>query len=116
MKRIVLAMPVVHEDNKVGTILAILGAIAVRHLESKVVILHVGLNTRMRLGHAAELGLPITVENHIIDLAAACVRLPTVGLRSVELHVAGRASWVVGVRDYFDRRLPQGRAGDSCGN
>ena len=30
MKRIVFAMPIVHEDNEVGTILAILGTIAVR--------------------------------------------------------------------------------------
>src|ERR1700730_9033650 len=110
MKRIVLAMPVVHEDNDVGTILAILGTIAVLHLESKVVILHIGLSTRMRLGHAAELGLPITVQNHIIDLAAASVRLPTVRLGSVELNVAAGAYRIVRVPVKEDLRVVNRRS------
>ena len=48
MKQIVFAMPIVHKDNEVGSVFAILRAKPAGHFEAKVVILYVGFHPRMR--------------------------------------------------------------------
>ena len=61
---------------KSGRYLRVLGAVAIRHFQTEVVVLDVGPHLGMRLGHAAELRLPIAVENDPVDVAAARRRSP----------------------------------------
>ena len=78
MQEIVVAVPVVDEDDEVGDVGAALRAVAVRHLEPEVVVLDVRADARVRLDDAAELALPVAVEDDPVDVAAAGVRLPAV--------------------------------------
>ena len=57
---------------------------------------------RMGFGHAAELGLPVAVEDHPVDVAAVRVRLPTACLGGGEVHVGCRTHGVVGVQHRLD--------------
>jgi hypothetical protein len=52
-------------------------------------IFDVGAHARMRLRDAAELGFPIAIEHHPVDVAAARVRFPTVGPGCVEANMSG---------------------------
>src|SRR5256885_9532366 len=52
-------------------------------------------HARVRLGHAAELGLPVAVQHHPVHVAACGVSLPAVRPRRVETDVRGRAHRVV---------------------
>ena len=63
VQQVVVAVAVVHQHDEVGQILARLRAVAVGHFEAEVVVLDVGAHLRMRLGHAAELGFPVAVED-----------------------------------------------------
>jgi hypothetical protein len=44
VQQVVVAMAVIHQHDKIGKIPARLGAIAVRHFQTEVVILDVGLH------------------------------------------------------------------------
>ena len=66
----------------------------------------------MRFGDAAELGLPVAVADHPVDVAAARVGLPARLLRGGEIDVARRAGRVVGIEDRLDRTLAGQRRGD----
>ena len=68
-------------------------------------ILDVCPHPGMGLGHAAELGLPIAIENDPVDVAAARVGLPAVRFRRVEVHVDGGAGWVVRIEHSLDGRF-----------
>ena len=95
VQQVVVAVPVVHQHDEVGEIAADLGAVAVRHLEAEVVVLHVRLHPRVGLGHAAELGFPVAVQHHPVDVAARGIRLPAVRPGRVEADVRGRADGIV---------------------
>ena len=60
----------------------------------------------MRLGDAAELGLPVAVEDDPVDVAASRIRLPAVRLRRGEVDVARRAGRVVGSSSALIGRSP----------
>ena len=109
-------MAVVHYDDEVGQIAARLGAVAVRHLEAEALVLHVRLHARVRLGHAAELGLPVAVQHHPVHVAARGVGLPAVRPRRVETDVRGRAHRVVRVEHTLDRPFASERRGDRSGD
>ena len=81
MQQVVVAVPVVHQHDEVGQILPRLRAVAVRHFQAEIVVLHVGAHLRMRLGDAAELRLPVAVEHDPVDvvLRRRTARLPAVG-------------------------------------
>ena len=98
-------MPVVHEHDEVGSIVASLGAVAVGNLETQVVVLDVGADSGVRLRDPAELGFPLAVADHPVDVTAARVGLPADLLRRDKVHVDGRAGRVVGVKDGADRPL-----------
>src|SRR5205809_259839 len=68
----------------------------------------------MRLRHAAELRLPVAVEDHPVDLAGSWTRLPAVRLRGVEPDVFGGASRIVGIKKRLDRPLAEESSGDCC--
>ena len=98
---------------KSGQVLAHFRTIAVRHFEAEVVVLDVGANAGMCFGHAAELGLPIAVEDHPVDVAAARVGFPADRFRRVEIDVHGGASRVVGIEHGLDRALADELAVDA---
>ena len=87
VQEVVFAVAVVHQDNEVGHVDAGLGLKAIRHLEPEPVVLDVGAHARMRLGHAAELGLPVAVAHHPVDVAACSGGPPTGLLGGIEADV-----------------------------
>ena len=95
-----------------------LGAVAVRHLEAEVVVLRVGAHARVRLGDAAELGLPVAVEDDPVDmvLRRRAARVPAVGLRRGEADVRRRAGRVVRIEQRLDRPLALKGCGDAGGD
>ena len=107
VQQVVGPIAVVNSHDEVGAVLARLRAIAIRHLKAQVVILDVGHHARVAFGHAAELGLPITVKNHPVDLALGwrAIGFPTFGLRGVEVDKAGSAGGVVRVQHRLDGPL-----------
>src|SRR2546427_11656773 len=104
MKELVTALLVIHHQDEAGSIHARVRAVAVRHHKAQVVVFDVGADARMGLGHAAEFGLPVAIEDNPIDVAAARVGLPSIGLRRIEPDVRGGADRIVGVR--HDRDWP----------
>ena len=102
VQQILVALAIVHAHDEVGPVLAHLGLVAVRHFEPKVVVLHVGTHTGVRFGHAAELGFPVTVEHHPIDVAATGISLIALGLGGVEADMLGAAGRVVRVEHHLD--------------
>ncbi len=56
----------------------------------------------MGLGHPAELGFPVAVQDHPVELAAPAVRLVPVRFGGGEVHMHGGARGVVGVQDRLD--------------
>jgi len=78
--------------------------------------LDVGLHPRVRLGHAAKLGLPNRYPGSPVDVAPAGVGLPAAGPRRVELHVVGGTGGVVGVEYRLDGTRAHQFAGDGGGN
>ena len=76
LQQIIVAVAIIHAHDEVRQVLAHFRTIAVRHFQAEVVVLDVGANAGMRFGHAAELALPIAVENHPVDVTAARVSLP----------------------------------------
>jgi hypothetical protein len=59
VQQVVFPVSIVHQHNEIRQILAGFRSIPVRNIETKVVVLDVGVDARMRLGNATELGLPI---------------------------------------------------------
>src|SRR3990167_7172015 len=90
----------VHQYDEVGKI-----------LQAEVVVLHVGPDPGVRLGHATRLGFPVAVQHHPVHVAARGIRLPTVRPGGVEANVRGRAHRVVGVEHRLDRTLIVGQLG-----
>ena len=80
-------------------------------------ILRVGADLRMRLSHAAELGLPVAVQNHPVDMAASGAGFPPVGFRSIEANMLRRAHGVVRIKQRFNGALadefPRDPGGDA---
>ena len=106
VQQVVGAVAVVDQHDEVGQVLARLGAVAVRHLEAEVVVLHVGdapagCASATRQNSASQSLSRIDP----VDVAAAGVGLPAVGLRGVEADVRGRAGRVVGIEQRLDRAL-----------
>ena len=66
-------------------------------------VLHVGLYLRVALGDAAELGLPIAVQDDPVDVALPRVGLPTALLGSGEVDVGGRAGGIEWIEQHLDR-------------
>ena len=56
----------------------------------------------MSFGHTAKLRLPITIEDHPVDMTAARVGLPAAFFRGVEINVYGRATGIIRVKHGFD--------------
>src|SRR3546814_8851321 len=79
-------------------------AVAVGHIQSEVMVLYIGTDTRMLFDYPAEFGLPITVENDPVDLAfrRRSVRLPSIGLRGVEADMERRPGGVVRIQHGLD--------------
>ena len=101
VQQVVLTVTVIHQHDEIGEVFAGLGTIAVRHFQTEIVIFDIGLDPRMRFRHAAEFGLPVAVENHPVDMAAAGVGLPAVGFGGVEVDMDGGAG-----RDCRDQARP----------
>ncbi len=81
-------------------------AVSIGHFEAKIVILDVGANLRMRLRHAAELGFPIAVEHHPVDVAMLGIWFPNGRCCEVlKSNVGRRASGIVGIEQGFDGAL-----------
>ena len=95
-------MSVVHQHDEIRKVPSRFGAIAVGHFQPEAVILDVGLDARVGFGHAAELGLPVAIEDHPVDVAPAGVGLPAIRARRVELHVRGGAGGIVRIEHGFD--------------
>ena len=111
-----LALAVIDQHDEVGQVAAHRRAEAVGHFEAEVVVLDVGEHPGVRLGDAAELGLPVAVEDHPVEVAAARVGLPAVGLRGGEADVGGGAGGVVGVEHRLDRALALEGVADAAGD
>ena len=113
MQQVIGAVAVIHQHDEVGQILPHLGAVAIRHFQAEVVVLHVGDHLGMRFGHAAELRLPVAVEHDPVDvvLRRRAARFPAVGARRVEPDVAGGAGGIVGIEQRLDRPLAEELAG-----
>ena len=111
-------MPIVHQHDEVGQILARLRAVAVGHLETEVVILGVGDHRGMRFGHAAELALPVAVEHDPVDLVLRrrAAGVPAVGARRVEANVRRGARGIVRIEQRLDRPLAEKLARDRRGD
>src|SRR5680860_1019702 len=73
VERVFCAVAVVHLHDEVRAVFARFGGVAVRHFQAEVVVLYIGQHLGVGLGDAAELGLPATVQNHPVELAAAAV-------------------------------------------
>ncbi len=118
MQQVIGAVAVIHQHDEVGPILPHLGAVAVRHFQAEIVVLGVGDHLGMRLGHAAELGLPVAVEHDPVDvvLRRRTARLPAVGARRVEADVPGGAGGVVGIEQRLDGTLAEELPGDGRGD
>ena len=79
-------------------------------------ILDVGFDARVGFRHTAKFRLPVAVKNHPVDVAAARVRLPAVGLRGAEIDVRSRTGRVVRIEYRFDGTLPHFRSCDGSRN
>ena len=109
-------MAAVHVNDEIGQIDPRLGPISIRHLEPQIVVLHVCLHPRVGFGDAAELRLPLTIEDDPVDVTALRVRLPAVLARGSEVHVTGRSSWVVRIENRLDGLRPHQSARDGRGD
>jgi hypothetical protein len=89
MKRIIGAMPIVKQHQKIWPILPLVGAVEIGNLKAERVILGISDHLRMRLDYAAKLALPVAVENHPVDMGAARVSPPTERPRRIKVDVDG---------------------------
>gem|GEM_PF-4850632 len=64
-------MTVIEEDDEVGDVFACDRTAAVWYFQAEVLVFDVGYDVWVRLGDAAELGLPVAVEDNPVDVAAA---------------------------------------------
>lgn len=110
VRQVLFPLPVLDQPDEIGKIRTRFRTVAVRHFEAEVLILHVRPYPRVRFGHAAELRLPIAVENHPVDVAAPRVGLPASGFGRIELDMVRRAGRVVGVEHCFDGPLSDERS------
>lgn len=104
VEQVVRAVAVFHEDNEVREVAAGFRAVTVRDFQAEVVILDVGADLRMAFGHAAELGLPVAVEDDPVEVAFRRwpLGVPAVGFRGVETDVLGGPGGIVGIEQGFD--------------
>ena len=116
VQQVVFAVAVLHQHDEVRDVAPHLRAVAVGHFEAQVLVFNISSHAWVRLGHAAELGLPIAIENHPVDVAAAGIGLPAGGLRRVEVDVEGGADGVVRVKHRLDRPLALERARNAGGD
>src|ERR1035437_2005971 len=116
MQRVVIAVAVVHQHDEIGEILPHLGAEAIGDFEPQVVILHISFYAGMGFGNAAELGLPIAIEDDPVDVAAAGVRFPAGELRGVEFDMCGGTGGIVGIEDSLDGAGVHEAAGNGGGD
>ena len=76
VKRIAFPKSIVDQDYEVRPIAPVFGPEAIRYLETKIVVLHIRLDLRMRFGHSAKFCLPIAIEDYPIEMATPLVRFP----------------------------------------
>ena len=105
-------MAAVDDNDKVWSVHPHFGGVAVGDLEAEVVILDVGLDPGMGFDHAAELPLPVAVEDDPIDVATAGIRLVEIGLGGGEVDVGGGTDGIVGIEHGFDRATADLRSRD----
>src|SRR6202040_4137859 len=93
-------------------------AVAVWHFQAEVVVLGVGDHAGVSFGNAAELRLPIAVQNDRVDLILRrrAAGVPAGGARRVESDVAGRAGVVVRIEQGFDGAFADEPSGDRGGD
>ncbi len=106
-------MSVVDAYDEVGPVVACLGAVEIRHLETQTVVLDIGPHTRMGLRHTAEFRLPFAVQDDPVQMATSGARLPAQSLGGVEPYMTGAADRIERVRDGRHRALILEVAGDS---
>src|SRR5438067_10760977 len=68
-------------------------------------VLGIRANSRVRLNHPTQLGLPFAIQDNPVDVAPVLACLPPGRFRSVEINVSSRASWVIGIKYSLDRSL-----------
>ena len=79
----------VETDLPPTAVLSVLGAEAIRHFQSKIVIFHVGTDMRVILDHPTEFPFPLAIQNCPINVASSCIGLPPQCLRCIEIHMRG---------------------------
>lgn len=74
IQEIVLPPAIVNEDDKIGDVGPHCGAVAVWHLQPEIVVLGKCFQPWMGFSAPAELGLPIAVQDHPVDVTTMRVR------------------------------------------
>jgi len=118
MQLVIGAVTVIHQHDEVGQILPRLGAIAIRHFQTEVMVLGVSDHLGMRFNDTAKFGFPVAVEHDPVDLVLRrrTARIPAVRARRVEPDVAGGAGGIVGIEQRLDGTLAEKLPGDGCGD
>src|SRR5207245_4692319 len=65
------------------------------HLEAQPVVLHVGAHAWVALNYAAELALPVAVQDEPVDVASRWIRLPAQRFGRGEVDVRGGVGGVI---------------------
>src|SRR5439155_917815 len=105
-------MAVVDKNDEVGPVHPRLRTMAVGHFESKIVVLHVSADARVRLGDSTEFRFPIAVEDDPIDMAAVRGRFPTTPLGRVEADVRSGTYRIVSIQRHGNLSLTFARTRD----
>ena len=111
-------MTIINEHDEVRAVYAHLRAETVRHIQPEIVILDIGMDTRMSLSYAAELGFPIAVKDDPVEVGFGwrALGIPTVRLGGIEADVFGGAGRIIGVGDGLDGAGVGEGGGDAPGN
>ena len=109
-------MPVVHQNNEVRHVRPGFRLEPVGNFQAEPMVLDLGAHPRMRLRDAIEFGLPLSVVDRLVDVAAVGVGLPPRLLRRGEADVHRGADRVVGVKHRLDGPLLHVAGHDPAGD
>lgn len=109
-------MAIIDSDDEVGKVASHLRAVPVRHFQPEIVIFHIRLHPLVRFGNTAEFALPVTIQNHPVDMAAIGRGLPSIRSGCIEAHMRCRPGWIIGIEHGCDRALVRIRPCYAGGN
>ena len=102
MEQVIFTVSVVNEHDKIRNILSGFRAITIWHFQAEIVVLDASPDFRMLFGDAAELSLPVAMQDYSIDMEAIRTGLPAERIAGIEADMACRTRWIVGIEQSMD--------------